>query len=95
MEVNKPRFQKYLFVCEKSRVEGACCMPQGRAIREALKTTVKDQGLAASIRVSHTGCLDLCAEGPNVLLMPDNKWFSGVRESDLDEIICQAKGGLV
>jgi len=94
MEVGKPRFQKYLFVCEKSRTEGACCMPQGRVIREALKTTVHDLGLAESIRVSHTGCLDLCAEGPNVLLMPDNKWFSGVRETDLDEIVREARGGL-
>ena len=65
-------------------------MPAGTVLREALKKSVKDAGLADSIRVSRAGCLDLCKHGPNVLMMPDNKWFSGVRESDLKEIMREA-----
>jgi (2Fe-2S) ferredoxin len=88
VEIRAPRFQKFLFVCENSREEGACCMPQGERLRESLKDTVKKLGL--NVRVSRSGCLDLCAQGPNVLLMPDNKWFSHVQESDLKEIVREA-----
>ena len=70
-------------------------MPQGERLREALKNRVKESGLSASVRVSRSGCLDMCEQGPNVLLMPDHKWFSLVSEGDLAEIVNQTRGGLV
>ncbi len=95
MEVHKPRFKKYLFVCENTREKGSCCMPQGERLRESLKNRVKESGLSSSVRVSRSGCLDLCEQGPNVLLMPDNRWFSGVSEGDLDKIMRETEGGLL
>ena len=65
-------------------------MPQGTQIREQLKKMVKERGLDASIRVSRSGCLDLCKDGPNVLLMPDNKWFAGVLPDNLEIIMREA-----
>jgi (2Fe-2S) ferredoxin len=94
MESRAPRLQKFLFVCENSREEGKCCMPAGGQIREALKKAVKDSGLDPKLRVSRAGCLDLCAEGPNVLLMPDNRWFSHVGKNDLEDILREARKGL-
>ena len=90
MEAGTPRFQKYIFVCENCREEGRCCMPEGARIREKLKEAVKQRGLASNIRVSRSGCLDLCEQGPSVLLMPDNIWFSHVRVEDVDEIIARS-----
>ena len=87
MERSKPAFEKYLLVCENSREEGDCCGPAAEKIREKLKAAVKDKGLSKTIRVSRTGCLDVCSEGPNVLLMPDNVWFKKVKESDIEEIL--------
>ncbi len=87
MEISKPAYLKYLFVCENKREAGDCCSVQGEKIRELLKAAVKDNGLASKIRVSRSGCLDVCAEGPNVLLMPDNLWFKKVKESDLPKIL--------
>lgn len=94
MEAGKPAFQKYIFVCENERAEGKCCAPEGSKLREILKSRVKEKGLASRIRVSRAGCLDVCAEGPNVLLMPDNVWFKRVGEKDLDEILRKAGEGL-
>ncbi len=94
MEAVPPRFKKYLFVCENSRPEGDCCAPEGTALRERLKEAVKMRGLARSVRVSRSGCLDVCAEGPNVLLMPDNVWFKRVADSDLETILARAAEGL-
>ncbi len=57
---------------------------------EILKQRIKDQGLAAQIRVSRSGCLDVCSDGPNILLMPDNIWFKRVEEQDIPSIIDRA-----
>lgn len=94
MESVQPKFRKYLFVCENEREEGACCNPQGARIREILKNTVKERGLAGKIRVSRSGCLDVCAEGPNVLLVPDYVWFKRVSEKDVDAILSRALAGI-
>lgn len=66
-------------------------MPAGVKIREELKKAVKERGLERTIRVSRTGCLDVCSEGPNVLLMPDNVWFKRVSKNDVEEILDQAR----
>ena len=94
MQSSKPPFTKYIFVCENQREDGACCSPQGIHLREILKKTVKERNLDGKIRVSRSGCLNICAEGPNVLLMPDNIWFKHVEEKDLETILKKASEGL-
>ncbi|MBI1909570.1 MAG: (2Fe-2S) ferredoxin domain-containing protein [Deltaproteobacteria bacterium] len=94
MEATKPAFQKYILVCENKRETGDCCAPAGEKIRELLKNKIKEKKLNTKIRVSRTGCLDVCKWGPNVLIMPDNIWLKGVREEDLDDIVQRACEGL-
>jgi (2Fe-2S) ferredoxin len=93
MEESRPKFQKYIFVCENERPEGACCGRAGVHLRELLKTGAKERGLAGRIRVSRSGCLDVCNEGPNVLLMPDAIWFKRVSEKDVPHILDRAAAG--
>ncbi len=92
MEKSEPAFQKYIFVCENQREEGKCCAPEGMAIRQRLKELVAQKGLKGRIRVSRTGCQDACAQGPNVLVMPDHVWFKGVRAQDAEKILAFAAG---
>ena len=88
MEKARASFSKDIFVCENERVDGAdCCGARGAEIREALKKKIKEKGLDREIRVSRAGCLDVCAEGPNVLLMPEQVWFKKVDIKDVDEIV--------
>ncbi len=94
MQSAAPAFKKYIFVCENEREQGRCCAPDGTHLRELLKEKVKKGGLSGKVRVSRSGCLDVCDKGPNVLLMPDNVWFQGVREQDLDAIVQKAGEGL-
>ena len=86
MEAVKTRHERYVFVCENEKPGQSCCMPQGSAIRQRLKERIQESGLAARIRVSRSGCLDVCADGPNVLLMPDGVWFRNVKEDDVEKI---------
>lgn len=87
MEIVPSRFERYIFVCENERAGEACCQPQGTRIREALKDLVKSKGLAAKVRVSRTGCLDVCADGPSVLIMPDNIRLKHVAGSDAERVL--------
>lgn len=87
-------FRKYIFVCENERTDGDCCAPRGLKIRELLKEKIKQRGLSKQVRVSRSGCLDVCSEGPNVLLMPDNVWFKRVTESDVEEILSASLRGV-
>ena len=88
MESVKPHFSKYIFVCENKRADGECCAAKGsERLRELLKAAVKEKGLKGKVRVSRSGCLDVCSEGANVLLMPDNVWFKHVEEKDIEEIV--------
>ena len=94
MDVSKPRFEKYIFVCENQKEDGVCCAPQGSFLRETLKNAIKAKGLSSKIRVSRAGCLDVCEEGPNVLLMPDNIWFKKVEGKDIAKILDEALEGI-
>ncbi len=90
MRLQKPAFLKYIFVCENLRENGeVCCGPRsmGTGYVERLKQEVKNRGLKGKVRVSRTGCLDICAQGPNIIVYPEGRWYSQVEESDLPEII--------
>lgn len=87
MQISQSPFEKYVFVCEHERAEGDFCGVPGTQIREALKAKVKAEKLDRRVRVSRAGCLDACAEGPNVLIMPDNIWLKKVSAEDIGSIL--------
>lgn len=96
MEQARPEFQKYLFVCENERTDGrGCCGAAGAGIRGLLKERIKTMGLDRKVRVVRAGCFDACADGPNVLLMPDNVWFKRVLPEDVESIVASAVTGKV
>lgn len=92
MEQARPKFTKYLFVCENVRQDKASCAPAGLELRAALKEEVHRRGYGGTIRVSRSGCLDACSNGPNILLMPDNIMFHHVRIADIPRIADVATG---
>ena len=82
-------FQRVIFVCLNERPAGeTCCAASDSApILEALKTQVKSAGLKGKVRVSRSGCQDLCAQGPNIMVFPDNVWYHHVTLEQIPEII--------
>jgi len=83
-----PGFKKYVFVCENLRETGKdCCGAQGAKIRETLKQEIRHLKLNKIIRVSRTGCQAACAQGPNVLVMPDHIWYHHVTLDDIPQIL--------
>lgn len=96
MQTGRVPYQKILFVCINKRAAGeTCCSQRGsEAIAEALKARVKALGLSRHVRVSKSGCQDLCAKGPNVMVFPDYVCYDGVTLDDVERIIQDATRGL-
>jgi len=85
------RFEKHIFVCENKREKGhprGCCSDKhGAEIRQLFKKKLKSKNLSANFRANAAGCLDACEYGATVVVYPDQVWYGGVTENDVDEII--------
>jgi (2Fe-2S) ferredoxin len=81
----------HIFVCSNVRGNNpenpGCGAKGGGTLKDVLKQAVTARGWKGKVRVSTSGCLGLCAQGPNVLLHPQGLWFSGVTEADLNTIL--------
>lgn len=91
METKPSPYRKHLYVCVNQREPGkSCCAAGGgEAILEKLKAAARERGLKGKVRVSRSGCMDLCAQGPNVMVAPDHRWYAHVALEDVDRIIAE------
>lgn len=91
-------FDSVVFVCAHQRAPGerVACANAGRggmALLEGLKAAVKARGWETRVRVSKSGCVDRCEEGPNVVVVPRGQkpvWFHGVSLDDAPQILARA-----
>ena len=74
----------HVFVCTNDRhgERRSCADGDSARVRAALKEQVAARGWKGRVRVSQSGCLGLCNDGPNVLLYPQRTWFAGVTPAD-------------
>ncbi len=87
MQTVKTPHPVHVLVCTNARHDGTpSCGDSGEAQRvfEQLKARLKEAKLP--VRVSRTGCLGPCAQGPNVMCYPQGVWFQAVSEEDIPEI---------
>ncbi len=52
-----------------------------------LKKVAKERNLKGKLRVAKSGCMDLRAFGPNVMIWPEVIWYIKVIKEDIPEII--------
>jgi (2Fe-2S) ferredoxin len=86
-EMTKRPYERIILVCANQRGAGeAACANRGSAeFQKHLKDYMKSKGIKG-LRVSRSLCLGLCEQGPNICVMPENVWYTGVAQKDLDEI---------
>ncbi len=81
----------HFFIC--SNVRGVqdplpSCGHNGAAeLLEAFYGAIAKAGLSTTIKVTSTGCLTPCSNGPNVVVYPAATWYCKVQPSDVNEII--------
>ena len=84
------KYRRVVLVCTNQKENGKeCCAMKGAAdLHAKLKEEMKKVDL--TVRVSRSGCLDRCADGVTVAIMPDDVWLGGVTEEDIPEIVKRA-----
>lgn len=64
------------------------CAERGSiALISSLRRSLIKAGRERDIRVTRTGCMGRCGEGPTVAVYPDGIWYRGVQESDTKELV--------
>ena len=82
-------YKRQIFVCINNRhgESASCDYSGGEEIAEELKKVAKEMNLKGKLRVARSGCFDLCAFGPNMMIWPEGLWFMKVTKEDLPKII--------
>src|SRR5690349_2025870 len=78
------QYDRHAFVC----TSGETCPTQGDT--EKFVKILRAGAQKASrrdIRINKSGCFSQCGHGPMIVVYPENVWYAGVQESDLDEIL--------
>jgi len=90
MKTQEIPYEAIFFVCTNTREGGrlACANPGrcGALLRDKLKEEVAARNLKNRIRVSASGCMNLCEKGPNVMVITntgERLWHSAVSEEDV------------
>ena len=85
-----PRPLRHLLICSNNRgsghPRGSCGEKGSEKFVGLMKDLIRERGLAGKVLVSRTGCLKHCSLGVTAAVYPDNIWYGGVGEADLNEI---------
>ncbi len=86
--MKKPDF--HILLCNSYRVagdaQGACNKKGAQDFIQYISEEAADRGL--DVAVSTTGCLNVCAQGPVMVVHPNNFWYGKVEtEEAIDEIL--------
>jgi (2Fe-2S) ferredoxin len=88
--IQRPQpYKRQIYVCINNRhgESISCGYSGGEEMAEELKKVAKEMNLKGKLRVARSGCLDLCAFGPNMMIWPEGLWFMKVTKEDLPKII--------
>ncbi|MFI3331232.1 MAG: (2Fe-2S) ferredoxin domain-containing protein [Rikenellaceae bacterium] len=86
--MKKPDY--HILLCNSYRVggeaQGACNKKGAADLLQYISEECSDRGL--DVAVSTTACLNVCSQGPIMVIHPNNFWYGGVdSEEKVDEIL--------
>ncbi|HEY6880926.1 MAG TPA: (2Fe-2S) ferredoxin domain-containing protein [Polyangiales bacterium] len=83
--------KKHVFVCLQNRpvghARGSCQSKGSREIYDAFVALLTARGMEDSVRLTHSGCLGPCAQGPSVVVYPDSVYYGGITVPDVAAIV--------
>ncbi|NLI83393.1 MAG: (2Fe-2S) ferredoxin domain-containing protein [Deltaproteobacteria bacterium] len=87
--------EHHIFVCASFRgteAKGMCMKKESMQLIPYLEEEIAGRGLNAM--VTSTGCMNLCEEGPIMLIYPHGYWYRGVvGEEAVDAILDALESG--
>ncbi|HHV61324.1 MAG TPA: NADH-quinone oxidoreductase subunit NuoF [Firmicutes bacterium] len=76
-------YRAHVLVCA-----GAGCVSSGcKAVEQALRAEVAQQGLDGEVKIIQTGCVGSCDQGPVIVVYPEGTFYRKVRPDDVPEIV--------
>ena len=85
-------WERIFFVCQNHREGGrAACADRGsEQVLKLLKGELKKHPeLKSKVRVTSSGCLDHCDDGPIIAVYPEGTLYAGVKPSDCGQIFAE------
>ena len=84
------KFKKHIFICTNERDENSlrksCGSCGGLDLRKDLVRMINDSGLKGKVRANKSGCLDVCEQGPAMVIYPSGFWYLGVNKKNIHTI---------
>ena len=91
------KFEKHIFICTNDRGENSsrksCGACGGMEIRKEFVKMINEAGLKGKVRANKSGCLDVCEQGPALVVYPSGYWYLGIEEKDLNLIFNESVVG--
>lgn len=88
--MKKPEY--HILMCNSYRVagdaQGACNKKGASDLLQYISEECADRGL--DVAVSTTACLNVCTEGPVMVVHPNNDWYGKVDSEDVVDTILDA-----
>lgn len=73
----------HLFVCT-----GTTCSQEGaEETLQTLQKGLKHRNIRKKVRVTLCRCLGQCGKGPNMVIYPEETWYAGLGEDEIDQVI--------
>lgn len=80
-----------MWVCTNRRPDGSprgsCAQKGSEALRDKLKSACNAAGLARSVRVMSSSCIDECEHGIVAAVMPDGAVLGTLTEADIPALV--------
>ena len=88
--IQRPQpYIRQIHVCINNRhgESPSCGYSGSEEVVEELRKVCKERNLKGKVRVVRSGCLDLCAFGPNMMIWPEGLWYMKVTKTDVPQIV--------
>ena len=84
------KFEKHIFICTNDRGENSsrqsCGDCGGLDIRKEFVKLINESGLKGKVRANKSGCLDICEQGPAIVIYPKGLWYLGLAKKNIEKI---------
>lgn len=82
-------FRKRILFCTNSNEPGkSACTTRGcEETLTALKSELGERKLQFDFKLTTTSCLGLCEEGPNLVVLPQGDWYSGMTKDHVARFV--------
>lgn len=79
--------KKHIFLCSDQTNPKCCSYEDGLHAWEHLKKRILELGLSDQVRRTKANCLQVCKNGPVMVIYPEGVWHEGCTPEKIDVIL--------